>query len=370
MAERPDANSSALASPRASGLRRALRLGLKVAATVVVFYLLLTHPVSAAGETARPVWQVVRDHLHTLDPRTFWLNLLVAELIKTVAVVAAMLRWHILLSGQGIRFNFLHVVGTFLIGRFLGTFLPSTLGLDAYKLYDAARFSDRTAEPAAATLVEKVLGFAGVALTFLVTLPLGYTVLGEGATLAVVLTAPVAFAVVLTAFVLLWRPRLLARLLRAVPTFGVPKAKRLALRIADSAQAYEGRAGVLGLCLFLSFLVHFGTAAMYVFTARAVGAHGADFWLVAFASSIQIFATLVSPFTLAGQGVREAVQALLLAKHLGVSQSILSAALGFWGAEVLTMSGVFVWWARGASYRPRRVEVRAAQGERTTQATG
>ena len=74
--------------------------------------------------------------------------------------------------------------------------------------------------------------------------------------------------------------------------------------------------------------------------------HGGSFWQVVFASSIQIFATVISPFTIAGEGVREIVQALLLAKHIGTSQSILSAALGFWAAEALTLGGAVFWWIR------------------------
>ena len=59
-------------------------------------------------------------------------------------------------------FNFWHIAGSFLIGRFLGTFLPSTVGLDSYKLYDAAKFSGHVVPTAAATAVEKVMGLSGI----------------------------------------------------------------------------------------------------------------------------------------------------------------------------------------------------------------
>ena len=91
--------------------------------------------------------------------------------------------------------------------------------------------------------------------------------------------------------------------------------------------------------LALSFGVHLCTASVYVFTALAIDAPNVHFFAVVFASSIQIFATVLTPFTIAGEGVREAVQALLLAKTLGLSESILSAALAFWVAEVLPAHG-------------------------------
>jgi len=75
--------------------------------------------------------------------------------VKFVGILASMYRWVVLLRGQGIEFPFRHIFGSFLIGRFIGTFLPSTAGLDGYKLYDAARFSGKTVEVTATTAIER-----------------------------------------------------------------------------------------------------------------------------------------------------------------------------------------------------------------------
>ena len=40
---------------------------------------------------------------------------------------------------------------------------------------------------------------------------------------------------------------------------------------------------------------------------------------------------------------------------------IMSAALGFWAAEALTLGGGWFWWHRGPSYRPAYVVI---DGER------
>lgn len=345
------------------GLRRTLGITAKAGLTIGAFYLLLTHPIPSGDGTKIPIAEAIRAHLDEIEPASFWPWIVAAALIKAVGVCSSMVRWHLLLRGQGIRFNFMHVVGSFLIGRFLGTFLPSTVGLDGYKLYDAARFSGRMVEPAAATAVEKVMGLSGVFLTFLVALPFGYMVLGEAAGLTVLITVPLALAVVGGLFAALFMPGLIERVLRTVPAFGRAKLARFVGRVNEAATAYRGKAGLLAAVTVLSFLVHFTTAAMYYCTALAVGAVGAGFWQVTFASSIQIFATVISPFTIAGEGVREIVQALLLAKHIGASESVLSAALGFWAAEALTLSGAFFWWARRGDYAPRLVEVKVAPGE-------
>jgi uncharacterized membrane protein YbhN (UPF0104 family) len=340
-----------------SRLRSAVALLVKLFVTSGAFYLLLTHRVQGDGGESLPIWRAIRDQLLLLELGQVWPWLMAAVLIKCVGIFSSMTRWHLLLVGQGIRFNFSHIVGSFLIGRFFGTFLPSTLGLDGFKFYDAAKFSERGVETAAATVVEKVVGVTGIFLTFLITLPLGVHILGESASTVAWVTVPLALGLIGGVFLVLFRPGIIQWGVQKIPGLRQQKIQDVVVRASQAAAAYRGNGRLLLTVLGLSFVVHFTTASMYYFTALAVGAMSADFWGVCFASSIQIFATVISPFTIAGEGVREIVQALLLAKHIGASSSILSAALGFWAAEALTLAGAVVWWVRKKDYRPRVVDV-------------
>ena len=348
----------------------------KAVLTVGAVYLLLTHHIDAQGRRIT-IFQAITEHRGSLAPDIFIPFILAATSIKFVGIFCSMLRWHLLLVGQGIRFNFWHIVGTFLIGRFLGTFLPSTVGLDSYKLYDAARFSGHVVEPTAATAVEKVMGMSGLFLSFLITLPFGYhllyDVLGDKAELTVVLTALIASGVVAGLFLALFRPGIMEKILHFLPSFGRKRAQGFLQRVSHSATAYRGRAGLLIAVSFLSFMVHFTTAAMYYFTALAIGAAGIHFWQVTFASSIQIFATVLSPITIAGEGIREIAQTWLLQNRIGAVEAVLSAALGFWAAEAMTLVGAFFLWGRSATYRPSRIELSPDLGmmpaERATEAS-
>jgi uncharacterized membrane protein YbhN (UPF0104 family) len=337
------------------GVRQALSTATKVVLTVGAFYLLLTHQVRTDDGRHVSALRAIADYLPQIDAGVFWRFVALAAAIKFVGILCSMYRWQLLLEGQGIRFPFRHIFGTFLIGRFLGTFLPSTVGLDGYKLYDAARFSGRTPAATAATAVEKVLGIIGMFLTFLIAFPLGYGILGEQATLVAAATVPIALAVIGGFFVLAFRPTLVQALITNVPFPGRARIRGFLGRASDAAAAYRGQKLLLVNAAVQSFFVHFCTAAMYFFTALAIGAAGAHFWEVTFASTIQIFATVMSPFTIAGEGVREIVQTLLLAKKIGTTESIISAALGFWAAEALTLGGGWFWWRRGAGYRPAYV---------------
>jgi hypothetical protein len=339
------------------GARSVLSTSLKALITAGAFWLLLTHQIRTDDGRHITTFQAIREHIPKVDRTTFWLFCGAAAVTKLVGILASMYRWSLLLRGQGIGLPFPHIFGSFLIGRFLGTFLPSTIGLDGYKLYDAARFSGRAVEPTAATAIEKVLGVLGIFLTFLVSLPFGISIFGARAFLVGSVTVPIAAAVIGGFFLVLFRPALVQWLIENVPFPGRARIAGFVTRVSSAAAAYRGHKLVLVNAAVQSFVVHFTTAAMYYFTALAVGAVGAGFWPVTFASSIQIFATVISPFTIAGEGVREFVQMLLLAKHIGTSQSIMSAALGFWAAEALTLTGAFFWWGRGKDYRPRYVLV-------------
>jgi len=334
---------------------------LKAWTTVVCFWALLAHPMkNEAGEQVIAL-RLIADTLSKIDAGTFWLFVGIATGIKVVGMLSSMWRWKLMLVGQGIELPFRHIFGSFLIGRAIGTFLPSTAGLDGYTLFDAARFSGRTVEVTAAKFVEKVCGFSGVFMTFLATLPFGIAIFGDNARFFALASVPIAAGVIGGLIVTLLFPGFVQWILENVPIPAKQRIGGLVSRVSSSAAAYRSRPGLVLQILFLSFMVHFTTAAMYYFTALAIGAHMADFWEVTFGSSIQIFVTVISPFMIAGEGIREAAQYVLLKEQIGGPQAIVSAALGFWAAEAPTMLGFLFWWARGEDYTPALARVNGRQ---------
>lgn len=333
----------------------------KAGVTLWAFLLLLEHPVRLADGTREVAWRLIAAELKTIDAKTFWTFVLCATAIKLVGILASMLRWTILLRGQGIDLPFRHIFGTFLIGRFLGTFLPGTTGLDAYKLYDAARFSGRTVEVTATTALEKVLGAAGIFLSFLVALPFGIGIFGENARVVALVTVPLCISIIGALLILLWFPGIVQWVLDALPVPGKARLAGLVMRLAHASAAYRDKKLLVLAALVLSFTVHFTTAAMYYFTALAVGAGAsAEFWPLVFGSSIQIFATVLAP-TMGGIGAREWAQLVTIGHMIGPAKAIVSAALGFWAAEAVTLFGGVFWWIRPADYRPAYCRVGGVQ---------
>jgi len=173
-----------------------------------------------------PAWNLVLDVLRRIEARAFWTFAAIGAAIRFSGVVASMYRWLLVLRGQGIDFPFRHVFGAFLIGRAIGFFLPSTAGLDAYKLYDASRFSGKTVEVTAGTVLEKVLGITGIFLTFLVALPFGYEIFGERSKAVVAITVPMSIGIIGGLLTVLWYPGLVQWVLERLPIPGKARPPR------------------------------------------------------------------------------------------------------------------------------------------------
>jgi hypothetical protein len=334
----------------------------KTVFTVVGMMALLRHPIDVGDGNRLPIYDAIADYLPSVDARTFFVFALLAMLVKFVGVLSSAFSWHLLLIGQRIRYPFWSAIVTaFLIGRFIGTFLPSTIGLDGYTLYEAGRYSNQWSRAVTAKALEKFIGMTGLFLGMVLTLPFGYQVIvdvtshagrPEAAALVAGLIALIGGGVSAAVIATLVWPGLLTAVLSVVGR-RLPGAIRGRVEsLTRAVGAYRGQAGLLFLVLFSKFITHFTTAVPYYFTALAIGVVGARFWPIVFGSMIQIIGTVFSP-TIAGEGAREAFQALLLSKQLGgVAQAVLSGALGFIAAEAATLWGGAFLWVRKPGWRP------------------
>jgi len=347
--------------------RNIINTSAKLFITVGAFYLLLTHEIDGGEGVGRiPIFRAIVDYVGNVNGPTFFFWLFVAMSIKFVGVISSAWGWSLLMRGQKLTFPFWQQIMTaFLIGRFIGTFLPSTIGLDGYTLWEAGRYSNEWHRAVTAKVLEKFIGIAGLFLGILVTLPAGYLVLSQVAgdnalRLAIaigVLCAGISGSVIIG----LVKPQLLRFILGIVGKVLPGGVRHHVDRFTDAVTAYEGQVGLLLKALAAKFVTHFTTAVVYYFTALAIGVTAIEFLPIVFASLIQILGTLFSP-TIAGEGAREALQALLLSNYLGgVAQAVLSGALGFIAAEAATMWGGAFLWTRKPGWRPNFVLVDGRQ---------
>src|SRR5439155_1744528 len=96
---------------------------------------------------------------------------LAAMAIKLAGIFANVLRWQVLLRGQGIELGFGFLTRSYFIGRYFGIVTPSTMGLDAWRLYDTIRLTRRPVECTTVLGVERVLGLVGLFTVILLFMP-------------------------------------------------------------------------------------------------------------------------------------------------------------------------------------------------------
>ncbi len=269
--------------------------------------------------------------ISNLDWSIFLPWFLGAILIKLVGIFANIWRWQILLAGQGIDLKFGFLCSTYFIGRYFGILTPSTMGLDAWRLYETIRLTRKPVECTTSLAVERLLGLVGLFLVILMFLPFAGRItqgqsLGE---LVAAMKIPLGAAVLFVMLILL-QPAWFRSLLRLVPT---QKGKAFVGNVIDSATAYSSRRGHLLLALALAVFGQLTTTLMYFANAMAIATQNVHITEVLFASAVMTFGTFVAP-SASGEGVRELVFVWLLGSKAGAVKAFLIGNLGFWIEKV------------------------------------
>jgi uncharacterized membrane protein YbhN (UPF0104 family) len=325
------------------------RLGriVRVCITLGLFAVMFLIP--RFGNWSNPFFVDIRELSHDVrQVVAVWL--VVAALVKVVGIGAAIWRWDLLLRGQGLNVPFQHLVGTFLVGRFIGLFLPSTLGLDAYRAYDIASRAKDTVGSLTVIVVEKITGFFTLSLLvllsslgMLVVVPVDQRLVSARVLLLLVL---VFCAPVILAFLLLLRPGLFEKLL-ALRFPGKTRIEGKLREVVGAVTAYKDQPLLLWSAALLGLVVHGATTLMYFFNAMAVRA--APGYML-FVGPLIIVATVIAP-TVAGLGAREFTAKGLLGQLMG-EKAVLASHLGLWVAELLpAVVGGIILATRPAEYR-------------------
>ena len=250
-----------------------------------------------------------------------------AMLVKLLGIFANVWRWQILLRGQGIDLRFGYLTSTYFIGRYFGIVTPSTMGLDAWRLYETIRLTRRPVECTTALAVERLLGLVALFTVILLFMPFaGRLTQGQSfGELVGALKVPLAATTVFAVLILL-RPGWFRALLRLVPA---GRARRFAGSAIDAATAYANRRRHLLLALLLAIFGQLTTTLMYFANAMSLGTQNVHASEVLFASAVMTFGTFVAP-SASGEGVRELVFVWLLGSKAGAAKAFLIGNLGFW----------------------------------------
>lgn len=288
-------------------MSRTLKAGLSVSLLVALVAWIATHDGVDSTLAA----------LGRMDTRWFVAGIVV----QLLAVAAGVVRWRVLLSSQRVELGLSFLTRHYLIGRFVGVFTPSTLGLDGYRVLAASRETGRTAASARAVLIEKGLSFTALALTSFALLPLGAArFYGVGGLLASLALGVVA----LGGLLVMHRPDLLRALATHSPArLRAPLNKLLSALAADPVSPAQ----LVGAC-GLGTVTQLCSALTFVCTGLALGVSATLVELLVVGHAI-VLAMLI-PVSVAGAGLREGTAVAMLGLvGVPVGDALLVGVLGF-----------------------------------------
>ncbi|MEZ4340026.1 MAG: lysylphosphatidylglycerol synthase transmembrane domain-containing protein [Sandaracinaceae bacterium] len=259
-----------------------------------------------------------------------WLALAVA--LHFLAVLAGVSRWRSLLDAAELRFGFPRLLRSFLVGRFVGAFTPSTTGLDGWRLYDVGRESGAMARSATVIVVEKLVGLIGMATVCAALIPFGgLDRMGPTAPLVAGAMAGAAMIGLLAMRRPAWLEALVARAPHA-------KVRGVGAKLVDAlaASRLDGRRA-LGV-VALGVVSHLALSSVFFATAQAIGVDASPLTLLVTGNAITLAVLL--PVSVGGVGVREGVAVVLLA-GVGVASTdaVLVALLGYLTGQVPALIG-------------------------------
>ncbi len=259
-----------------------------------------------------------------------------------LAYVIAFFRWGILLRCVGMHSPLRTIVPEYLLSMFYNHVLPSSVGGDAVRAYYLTRRGFDLHAVVASTVVDRLLGLAGVVLMS-TTL---WVAIAATLQIGGILRFGPVIAVLACMGLLIWVARRMAGALkRTLAGFGSPRVRELLLRLFEALENYAGHPIVSVNALILSIASQCAIVFAYVSLGQAL--HIEMSWLHYFFVVPSVMFMQILPISFAGMGVREAGLVGLLAllgvdTNQAVALSIAYLAV-FW-LSVIPGAGVALWY--------------------------
>lgn len=224
-----------------------------------------------------------------------------------VSIVLGAWQWHLLLRWQGIQMGFHATFRTYYVGLFLNNFLPGTVGGDVVRVVEAKRASDGWGKAAAATLLDRLFGFAALSLLALMALLFermrGVLTLNVFVHLLKAVSLVAACFVVALIFLLSRRTSALVHsVVRKTPWRKLDDAFS---KLQDLVDAYRHQWPRMGIVFSLAMLVQILRVAVHWSAGLALGLHIVPAFYFCFIPIIAIAG--VVPINVGGWGIPQSL---------------------------------------------------------------
>jgi len=204
------------------------------------------------------------------------LPLLAAIVIFGAGLFITFYRWYLLVLAQKLSFTLANAFRLGLVGFFLSSFLPGSIGGDIAKAYSIAREQSRRTVAVATVLIDRVMGLLGL-IWLVALLGVGFWVFGAEAVtqnkdLQLIVISSVAIVVASVIFWLLfgilpaWRADRFARRLERISKVGHPAAE-----LWRAMWMYRLQGRTMFLALAMSVVGHVCFVMSFYFSAKVFG---------------------------------------------------------------------------------------------------
>jgi len=221
-----------------------------------------------------------------------------AALAVYAAILLSVVKWGVLLRSRGHVLPFARLTRHYLVGLFFNNFLPTSVGGDVVRAYDAGKDLGDTPEGAASVVAERLIAAVGLAVTAAIGLP--FVRVGIDVYLAVAVVFVAGFGMAM----LLLIPSLSERMVRSAMGRRfegvVGWVGRATLATGEMLRDVRTVAVVVVLSIGFQILV----AAVNWFLFRALGGYVSLVECVIYTSIVS--AVTMVPISISGHGVREA----------------------------------------------------------------
>jgi hypothetical protein len=311
-------------------MKRTALVGAKVAVSAALLaYLLSTTDLRAIEERVRAADLV---------------DLLGAVLCFVLMLALATWRWQLLLGALGAPAPIRRLTASYLVATFFNNFLPSNIGGDIVRVRDSSRLTGSVATSVAVVGIDRILGFGALyllaAVAFVLAPP---TVRGLAGARAVLLGLALLFGFLAYVF---FRPGT-ARWLMSISRLDSIEWAREQFEVVQGAvHAYRARVRTIWIAGAASVVLQTLVVVYYLAVARGLGIPlpaSAAFLMVPLCTLLQAV-----PVSFNGWGLREGLFAHYFSQVGLPRPSALAFSLVGAGLMVLlSLSGAFVWMARG-----------------------
>jgi len=235
-------------------------------------------------------------------------------------------RWNTLLGTQKVKLGTTTLTLTVLIGFFFNNFLPTSIGGDVFRTYDAAKKANIPIETSASIIiVERFSGIISASTYAIIALFLGFTAIGNQSFIIPVIIFFI-ICIIIAFFILNPSMLRLNKLINRIKF--LKKVKEKLANIYFTFLSFKKFKWVLVRVLIYSFLLQFAVILNYFLAAKSLGI---NLNLTAFIFIVPVVTIIAMvPISIGGIGIRENTLVFIMtAIGVGSEQAALCALLIF-----------------------------------------